>query len=249
MYRRLFVAALLFCSATAFAQSTHDFGFVRSQNIAVHSQSEQLFSFPWTGGINSVKGAEFDLNNDGNKDLVLFEKHGDRLHTFLNLGLEDSIAYVYAPEYRHFFPDLHNWVIFKDYNGDNSPDIFTYGLAGITVFKNISSGNEVRFQLVTDQIQSYYYNGYTNLYTSPDDYLAIEDIDGDGDLDILNFWILGKYVHYHRNYSMESYGDADHFDFRLEDECWGHFEEGGEPSLQPVSQHEPGTHFSGSSAS
>lgn len=228
MCRRLFVAALLFCSAAAFAQSTHDFGFIRSQNIAVHSQNEQLFLFPWAGGINSVKGAEFDLNNDGVNDLLLFEKHGNRLLPFLNLGLEDNVAYVYAPEYRHFFPDLHNWVIFKDYNGDGKTDIFTYGLAGITVYENISTEEEIHFQLVTEQLQSYYYNGYTNLYTSPDDYLAIEDIDGDGDLDILNFWILGKYVHYHRNYSMESYGDADHFDFRLEDECWGHFEEGGE---------------------
>lgn len=228
MFRRLFVAALLFGYAAAFAQSTHDFGFVRSQNIAVHSMSEQLFSFPWAGGINSVKCAEFDLDNDGINDLILFEKHGNRLLTFSNLGLQDSVAYFYAPAYRRFFPDLHNWVVFKDYNGDGKTDIFTYGLAGITVYENVSLGENIQFQLVTEQLQSYYYNGYTNLYTSPDDYLAIEDIDGDGDLDILNFWILGKYVHYHRNYSMETYGDSEHLDFRLEDECWGHFEEGGE---------------------
>ena len=175
-----------------------------------------------------MKAAEFDLNYDGINDLILFEKHGNRLLPFRNLGIGDSVAYVYAPQYRHFFPELHNWVVFKDYNGDGKTDIFTYGLAGITVYENISTEEEIQFQLVMEQLQSYYYNGYTNLYTSPDDYLAIEDIDGDGDLDILNFWILGKYVHYHRNYSMESYGDADHFDFRLEDECWGHFEEGGE---------------------
>ena len=228
MLRCLLVAVSFLFSAAAFAQSTHDFGFSRSQNIAVHSLDEQLFSFPWAGGINSVKAAPFDLDQDGVDDLILFEKHGNRILPFLNLGLEDSAACVFAPEYYHFFPDLHNWVVFKDYNGDGKTDIFTYGLAGITVYENVSVDDEVHFQLVTEQLQSYYYNGYTNLYTSPDDYLAIEDIDGDGDLDILNFWILGKYVHYHRNFSMETYGDADHFDFRLEDECWGHFEEGGE---------------------
>ena len=228
MYRRLLIAVIVLFSTTAFAQSFHDFGFSRSQDIAVRSMNEQLFSFPWAGGINSVRAASFDLDRDGIDDLVLFEKHGNRLLTFLNLGIPDSTAYIFAPQYLHSFPELHNWVVLKDYNGDGNPDIFTYGLAGITVYKNVSTENETLFQLVTDQIQSYYYNGYTNLYTSPDDYLAIEDIDGDGDLDILNFWILGKYVHYHRNYSMEMYGDADHFDFRLEDECWGHFEEGGE---------------------
>lgn len=228
MYRRLLFAAFVLFSTAAFAQSHYDFGFSRSQNIAVRFQNEQLFSFPWSGGINSVKAAPFDLNHDGIDDLLLFEKHGNRLLPFLNLGLPDSVAYVFAPQYSHCFPDVHNWVVFKDYNGDQKPDIFTYGLAGITVYKNVSTENEIHFQLITEQIQSYYYNGYTNLYTSPDDYLAIEDIDGDGDLDILNFWILGKFVHYHRNYSMENFGDADHFDFRLEDECWGHFEEAGE---------------------
>ena len=226
--RLLFAVLLLLYAASINAQGYHDFGFSRSQNIAVRFCNEQFFSFPWVGGINSVKAAPFDLNQDGINDLLLFEKHGNRLLPFLNLSLEDSSAYVYAPEYRHFFPSFHNWVVFKDYNGDGKTDIFTYGLAGIMVYENVSSEEDIQFQLVTEQLQSYYYNGYTNLYTSPDDYLAIEDIDGDGDLDILNFWILGKYVHYHRNYSMETHGDADHFDFRLEDECWGHFEEGGE---------------------
>ena len=228
MYRRLLFAVIALFSTAAFAQSYHDFGFSRSQHIAVRSQNEQLFSFPWAGGVNSVKAAPFDLDFDGIDDLLLFEKHGNRLLPFLNRGLPDSAAFVFAPQYCRDFPELHNWMVFKDYNGDGKPDIFTYGLAGITVYKNVSSEEAVLFQLVTEQIQSFYYNGYTNLYTSPDDYLAIEDIDGDGDLDILNFWILGKYVHYHRNYSMETYGDADHFDFHLEDECWGHFEEGGE---------------------
>ena len=228
MYRRLLIAVIVLFSTTAFAQSFHDFGFSRSQNIAVRSQNEQLFSFPWAGGINSVKAAPFDLDFDGIEDLILFEKHGNRLLPFLNLGFPDSVAYLFAPQYSHFFPEVHNWVVLRDYNGDGKPDIFTYGLAGITVYKNVSSENEIRFQLITEQIQSYYYNGYTNLYTSPDDYLAIKDIDGDGDLDILNFWILGKYVHYHRNYSIEIFGDAEHLDFRLEDECWGHFEEAGE---------------------
>lgn len=228
-FRRSCACIVVFAIATAaFSQNFYDFGFSRSQNITVHHPDEQFFLFPWTGGINSVSCAEFDLNGDEFPDLVCFEKHGNRLLTFVNNGLADSCSYTFAPAYARQFPQLHDWVIFKDFDRDGRADIFTYGTAGISVYRNISSEEGLSFELATSQIQSLQFGQLTNLYASPDDYLAIEDIDGDGDLDILNFWLLGKYVHFHKNYSMEEYGDCDHLDFRLEDECWGHFEEGGE---------------------
>lgn len=227
--RKFAISALfLICAPWISAQDLYDFGFTRSQNMAVYHENEQPFSFPWVGGINGVKLSEMDLNQDGILDLVVFEKHGNRIYPFLNQGVGNEIGYVFAPQYIHAFPPLHDWVILKDFNADGKADIFTYGLAGITVYENVSDNENLLFQLVTDQLQSFYYNSYSNLYASPDDYLAVEDLDGDGDLDILNFWVLGKYVHFHRNYSMENHGDCGHLDFRLESECWGHFEEGGE---------------------
>ena len=54
---------------------------------------------------------------------------------------------------------------------------------------------------------------------------SILKLSGDGDIDILNFWLLGKYVHYIRNYAVEN-GQGEEFAFKLEDECWGKFAEG-----------------------
>lgn len=176
----------------------------------------------WTGGVNSVRFFEIDLNLDGTNDLLAFEKHGNRILPFLR----ENEHYTFAPQYRQCFPDLHDWVILKDYNNDGRPDIFTYGLAGIRVFQNIST-DSLAFRLVTDQLQAYYYNGYVNIYASPDDYLVVDDIDNDGHLDILNFGVLGKYVHQLRNYSQ----DPNQFDFHLESECWGHFEEAADNNL------------------
>lgn len=65
-----------------------------------------------------------------------------------------------------------------------------------------------------------------NLYVSSIDIPAIEDVDGDGDLDIITFSILGSQVEYHKNLSMERYGDCDSLDYELRNKCWGFFTEG-----------------------
>jgi len=210
---------------TLSAQELHDFGFKRELNLPVYHHENSPLLNPWGGGMNSVRMSQIDLNLDGIKDLFIFEKNGNRILTFINQGNENEISYQYAPEYKHFFPSLHDWVILTDYNGDGKEDIFTYGLAGIKVYKNVSD-TKLKFELITDQLTSYYYNGYVNIFASPDDYIAIEDIDNDGDLDILNFMVLGKHVHYQKNYAIENHGTTEVFDFHLEDECWGRFEEG-----------------------
>ncbi len=215
---------LFFCTLflLAEAQNTYyDFGFERQQSIPVVENGRTL-SLPWAGGLNSVRFSEIDLNLDGVTDLLGFEKHGNRLLPFLRVGND----FQYAPQYARSFPDLHDWVILYDFNHDGKADIFTYGLASVRVFENISE-DALRFRLVADPLTAFYYNGYTNIYASPDDYLVVDDIDRDGHLDILNFWVLGKYVHHLRDYAEA----GDPFDFRLENECWGHFEEAADNNV------------------
>jgi hypothetical protein len=54
---------------------------------------------------------------------------------------------------------------------------------------------------------------------------AIDDIDNDGDLDILTFSILGTYIEYHKNLSIEKYVTCDSLDYDLRNKCWGFFAE------------------------
>ncbi len=211
----IFLAFTCFACLLRAQNITEDYSFFRNQDIPV-SRSGHTLELPWTGGINGVRFSEIDLDLDGVNDLFAFEKHGNRILPFLRRNNH----YMYAPEYISRFPDLHDWVILKDYDGDGQADIFTYGLAGIRVFRN-TSDTALSFHPVTEQLTAFYYNGYVNIYASPDDYLVIDDIDGDGHIDILNFWVLGKYVHQLRNYS----NNSEVFDFHLESECWGHFEE------------------------
>lgn len=212
----------LFPTCSVFAQTALCPSFQRNQNIAVIMANDTL-PLAWSGGMTGVAFFSFDLNLDGIDDLLAFEKHGNRILPFV----KQDDRWHYAPEYRHFFPDMHDWVIFKDYDNDGKKDIFTYGLAGIRVFHNTSQ-EQLSFSLVTEQLTSFYYTDYNNIYASPDDNLVVADVDHDGDLDILNFWVFGKYVHFQKNYALENQLVNGWLDFRLEDECWGKFSEGSD---------------------
>ncbi|MFZ4400661.1 MAG: FG-GAP-like repeat-containing protein [Bacteroidales bacterium] len=203
---------------------TYDYVFVKNNSIQVQDSIGTPLLYPWTGGMNSCQFSSIDLNFDGIKDLFIFDKIGNRILTFINTGTANLVSYNFAPEYAVQFPRLQSWVELLDYNNDGKEDIFTYSNGGIKVYKNIST-TSLLFKLVKNPILSSYNGIYTNLFCLTEDFPAITDIDNDGDLDILNFWVLGKYVNYHKNLSMEKYNTLDSLDFKLTAESWGCFAE------------------------
>ncbi|MDR2971224.1 MAG: T9SS type A sorting domain-containing protein [Bacteroidales bacterium] len=212
---------IIFCSLnTLLAQpGYYKLGFEREQKIEVAKNSTPL-SYPWAGGINSVYFSQIDLNLDGVSDFIAFEKHGNKILPFINIGTNNNPQFVFAPEYKHRFPELHDWVMLKDFNNDGKADIFTYGLGSVRVFENVSN-QELAFKLVANPITSNYYGNEVNIFASPDDYLGIADIAGNGKLDILNFYVVGKFVHFQKNISQ----NHEFFKYELADECWGKFSE------------------------
>ena len=188
-----------------------------------------MFTFPWAGGMNSCQFAKLDINLDGLKDLVVFDRTGDRILPFLTVQSGDSYNYEYVPEYTEQFPLLSHWAIFADYDGDGKEDIFTYaGYGAMKVYRN-TSVNNLEFTIeVFPFLTSFQGGGYVNIYVTYADYPAICDLDGDGDLDILTFWGLGSFVEKHRNMSMEKYGHADSLDYMKTEFCWGFFAESEE---------------------
>jgi hypothetical protein len=210
--------------ASVFAQQPYDYGFRRAFNISVADSMGNNFSMPWVGGLNSVQFSDIDLNADGVHDLFVFDKSGDRILTFVNNGTTGVIDYQYEYLYQKYFPKLESWAQLKDYNCDGKEDIFTYTSAGIKVFKNVSVVKPA-FQLATNMILSDMGMGSSNILVTNDDFPAIEDIDGDGDLDILVFFGLGNFIEMHKNLSMELYGTCDSLVFERTEHCWGDFAE------------------------
>ena len=210
------------------AQQYFDFGFERDHSIQVNDSLGNPLDMAWVGGLNAVHFQEMDLNLDGIMDIVVYDVQGSRLLTFINNGTANTIDYTYAPEYEKLFPEIYSWMQTVDFDNDGDMDIFNYSTygAGISVYENISSNGVLKFKLLT---QSLYYSipGWpsSNIYVSTADYPAIVDVDNDGDIDILTFSILGVYIHYYKNFSMENYGVPDSLEYKLADQCWGKFAE------------------------
>lgn len=204
----------------------HDFGFMKSQLISVIENNSQL-AYPWAGGINTGQFSSTDLNFDGKKDLVVFDRNGNRLLCFINTAPPGSYQFEYAPEYEHFFPQANDWFFMKDYDADGLEDIFTYSLAGIRVYKNTSSQSKgLSFIKISERLESLQGSSIpVNIFSSSVEIPAMVDLTGDGCLDVLVFHVLGAYLNMHRNLSMEKYGNCDSLLFERVKYCWGNFME------------------------
>ncbi len=190
-------------------------------------QGGRILNSAWAGGINNAQLSEMDLNNDGKKDLFVFDRNGNRITTYLNKGGIDTIKFVYAPQYESKFPDgLTDWVLLRDLNCDGKQDVLSSVGNGFKVFYNTSSSTELSFELASNMVNSDFGgNLISNLYVSRVDIPAIIDMDNDGDLDVLTFPVGGTTIEYHRNYSIENGQGCKLDQFKLEDACWGKVKE------------------------
>jgi hypothetical protein len=196
------------------------------------------------GGWNNPQFSAADLNNDGIEDLVVFDRTDNRYFTFLNGGTPNTVDYTYAPKYQKNMPPADEWMLIKDYNCDGIPDIFGRWIEptdGITVHKgSYNANNELVFERVINysnyapnvnfRIEGFlfYYlqSGFpANIYVSRVDLPGVEDIDGDGDIDILNFDQNGGHMLWYENQSVEQGFGCDSLIFEVRTNCWGRFKE------------------------
>lgn len=224
---------VLFCFP-CFSQSSQ-YLFV-DQRAPVTISGKQLL-FPWTGGVNSPVVNEIDLNGDGIMDLMLFDRAGNRITTYLNTGVSGQTSYIYSPEYISKFPAMHDWVRTVDYDCDGDMDLVFYENGSMGVYRNdYSTSTGLSFTFITNQLISNYGSLITNIFSTPVNLPALVDVDGDGDLDILTFANSSNYIEYHENFSMDSLGTCAGFKFYLQPYCWGYFKLSGLSNIGILNQ-------------
>jgi len=195
------------------------------------------------GGINTPQPSKVDFNNDGIEDLYLFDRATNVHLCFLNDGEVGSTNYTFAPEYTINFPDLQHFVLMRDYNQDGIKDLFAFsdvpGIPGLIAFKGYYDENDrIAFERYVFPARQDFPVLYfpldsgteTPIYVALNDYPSIDDIDSDGDLDILTFNAAGGFLEYYINRSVEKGYGTDSLIYEIQDKCWGGFYESG---LQP----------------
>ena len=229
--RNLFVFVVCFLfTLQAAAQLT---GGLQRADFSVTFDGENLEN-PWVGGFDNPQFSLTDLNNDGTPDLYVFDRVGNVHRTFL---YTDG-TYTFAPEYADNFPNIRNFCLLRDYDGDGIADISAHSKSavsfdGLVVWKGKYEGDKLAF----DRFQFDYnpnFMPYTtssgmklNLYVPGTDIPDIADIDGDGDLDVLAFDVTGDLLKYYQNQSVEEGHGTDSLIFIKADNCWGKFYEAG----------------------
>ena len=210
------------CAFNSFGQ--FDFNF---QDSIVVMKSGSPLKMPWSGGLNYVQISDIDVDFDGDLDLFVFDRSTDQIRIFTQEQLGAIKFYKYSPlGFLHFPADLRYRATTIDYNQDGRNDIFTYGIGGMKVYKNVGNAmNGLQWELVSSLLYSDYNGSNLNLYVSSSDIPAIVDVEGDGDLDFLTYHIGGEHLQYHQNQSQELYGHSDSLIFVLKNECWGGYRE------------------------
>jgi len=201
-----------------------------AQTFYQHDTSVKVFAYgreqtlAWCGGFDNPEFSEADLNKDGLTDLVVYERDLG-VTTLINTGMSGGFPrYVYAPHYALNFPPCFNYMLLRDYNCDGIADLIHRGSDGFSVYKGYyNAGNELCFTFYSDLgfTNDVHSHGYEAGYTNPGDIPGIADVDGDGDLDFISYYITGGYMYFLRNMRVEDHLPCDSIRIRLDDRCWG----------------------------
>jgi hypothetical protein len=212
--RKILVLIFLWFTTPALAQKIVELDQRKSIRM-----NEQVLSNGFSLGINSAQIQTIDLTGDGKEEWVVWDINSRQLQVFEKVGEQFRIR----PELSYFFPsDVSGFLVLADYDRDGRKDLFTSTALGVKAYRNNSSGSQISWALAQNFLRL---EGANNISANNLDTPLLQDLDGDGDLDLLLFnFAVGDYLEYYRNTSVERKGTPDIDGFAFPVRHWGNFE-------------------------
>ena len=183
---------------------------------------------PWTGGHVNPQFSHVDLDNDGVQDLFVFDRTDRSITTYRANGyLSNNLTrwqhlYDYQSTFLH--DSLGAWALLRDFDGDGDADLLTDRNSNVAVYRNTQEQNgQLQFENYLPRIYTLYSGFRAFLYAAGSDISGFEDVDYDGDMDVLVYDVNGTQVELHRNLAMEVLGRADTIVCQMVTPCYGRF--------------------------
>ncbi len=199
--------------------------------------NNQVLANPFTGGFAAPQFSEGDFNMDGVDDIFVFDRAGFVKMVFLRKAAGTG-DFDFSRTYNSAFPQMENWALVRDYNGDGQLDFFSnpsQGISGVQLHKGNFENGEWDFDVIKvggpDRIEDIIFvefaGNWVQVFVAFTDTPGITDIDEDGDMDIIAFEPGGSTIWYYKNLQVENGLSVDELEFEIADLCFGRFIESG----------------------
>ncbi len=200
-------------SFNSFSQAIFEFD--PQKSIQVNGGSVQI---PFSQGINSAQIQTIDLTGDGKEEWVTWDINSGQLQVFA----KDGESFQILPELAYYFPaDISGFLILADFDQDGKKDLFTSTPLGIKAYRNTSQDSQVSWAVARNFLKL---DGANNIPANNLDTPLIQDLDGDGDLDLVLFnFAQGDFLEFFKNTSVERNGSPDIDGFAFPVDYWGDF--------------------------
>ncbi len=214
--------ALFICSLT-YAQKDTLYYTYNFETKVIGAKGDTLLN-PWGGGLNQPQFSTTDLNGDGRKDLVLFDRTGSKSLTFIAvLDKNNTIQYVYDPQYEQLLPKSDDILILIDYNKDGLEDC--YYRDPFDGYVKYAQNNGNGFNITDDFLKAFNFGQLpfdsSNFVLWQGNFPAVVDVDYDSDIDFLSTDYCGTDIIFYLNNVVENSLNASTISYEIPDRCFG----------------------------
>ncbi len=216
-----------------FDRSKGQFSKIQITNGVAVKKGNSYYEKPFIGGVNSPQFSKMDLNQDGKMDIIIYDRSDYKILPFIK---STKGNFQYAPEYEKQLPPGKYIYLTADINSDGKMDVFTLSDIGDLIIHINKSSDTLQKLQFSNLGPGFYRNQYdTNhfiLYnplsfgSSINDLPAIQDVDLDGDLDIVTYDDFNLIYMMYSDVRKEKGWSKDTFEFQNMDYCYGYFWEG-----------------------